>query len=148
LSLLKAIRARQSRSRRFLVAACGVVWLNVVLPPCAMAHGNDESSMCPDCPTAVRSDQGHRSMSRERMPEQHISCGHLMAGCATLDDINHQARDHLTDPPPVPWITHCADGLLNDSQAANVRSASVTSEPARLAGASPPLNVLFCLYLN
>jgi len=147
LSLLKAIRVRQSRSR-FLVAACGVVWLSVVLSPCAMAHGNDPSSMCPDCPTAVRSEQGHRSMSLDRMPEQRISCGHPMVGCATPDDINHQARDHVTDPPPVAWITHCADDFLNVAHATKARSASVTSEPARLAGASPPLNVLYCVYLN
>jgi len=166
MSLLTKMRIRQARWGRPTLALVMFAWLNVILQPCAMAMAG---SVCPHCPPErmhaqpahAMADHGHsHAMPDHEHGGEHATsqgqqsdpgsdeCAGDLSGCANLDDLrqNDRIKPFSADlklvglaPPP----ERCTPtGLLRHSTIA----ASLDS--ARLSGAYPPLNVLYCVYLD
>lgn len=126
-----------------------VVWLNLALQPCAMAMGVDGDHDCPHYPPShTQRHEGHE-MSSDTTADHDMPCATGVADCTTFDAVNVAARswslklkDTSNDQPDVigPFAAFIADTGPN---------RTVVVEPPRLhpPDFSPPLNVLYCVYL-
>jgi len=135
---------QQSRGRRAL-GLFVAVWLNLALQPCAMALAAEDHNDCLHCPPAqsVEHNGVHGDMGHD-MP-----CADDLSDCAIVDALNHDGRSgkiKLDDAP--------ADMLLAIApHELSLPFGQVVSEraPPRYASvhaATPPLNVLYCVYLK
>jgi len=145
LSHLANIRqARQTWSRRAL-GLFAAVWLNLAVQPCAMAYESDDHD-CPHCPPAQTHEHGdmHGGM------DQKMPCADGAADCTIEEDWSHDARGAKSKLKDVPAEIPVAIA----PQELNVqlyRPAGTAGPPGcslAQAGASPPLHVLYCVYLK
>ena len=137
MNLLQPIR---NRSRRWVPRVMGplaVVWLSMVLQPCVMAAemggamGGQMDGNCPHCPTPMQQD-----------------CA--AGACTYVDRVDYDGRTPYVrlanaqpDDHPVLFAT-LAPGLPLATGACS------TGPPLDSTSAlpTPPLNVLYCVYLN
>lgn len=159
------IRSSWIRKGKAFLTLLTLAWLNVVLQPCAMAM----AVTCPDCPPAHVQDRmsdaaidGHdhaRVMPAE--PGGHDdgagghetepgtgSCAGELVECLKFEDINQTARQEQSAlEPGLAWIVtaplECRCTCDRGSSA-----SFCAGDPVRLAGAFPPLNILYCVYLD
>ena len=136
---------RRTRGRRAL-GLFAAVWLNLALAPCAMAYESQDDHDCPHCPPAE--EHGHHDMHAGMQAE--MPCADGMSDCSLDGDFSHDVRNGKAklkdtqhelpafvaadEPPPQPVVRH--------HQRAPPWFATAH------AGASPPLHVLYCVYLD
>lgn len=146
MSHLASIRQKQQTWGRRALGLFVAVWLNLALQPCAMAFEFADDSDCLNCPPAQMHEHGDmRGNMDQKMP-----CADSMADCAIVDDLNVDARGDqlkLKDAPadtPLAIAPHELTLPFQQPVDAKLhpRYASVH------AGAPPPLNVLYCVYLK
>lgn len=126
-----------------------VVWLNLALQPCAMAMGGDDDHDCPHYPPShTQRHEGHE-MSSDTTADHDMPCATGATDCTAFDAVNVDARsgglklkDTSNDQPDVigPFAAFIAD--TGPSRTVVVEPPS--SHPPDF---SPPLNVLYCVYL-
>lgn len=167
MSLLARIRIRQARLGRPSLVLIAFAWLNVILQPCAMAM---TGSLCPHCPPAhAREHAAHESAAehghamaatahehgggdvtghRDETHSGSTGCGGDLSDCANLDNLNQSERIKPFSPDfkLVAVFRPPAQGPIVDMRRTSMPNAPPDS--ARLAGAYPPLNVLYCVYLD
>jgi hypothetical protein len=130
-----------------------LVWLNLVVTPCAMAIEVEHS--CPHCPPAhmqaMGGHEGHATKGHQGHAEasEAPSCSAVQSDCCDMAAASVDSRggkpgeDHPSHgslaPPPA------YTGLLDDVR--HYR-ATLDAHPPEPPGASPPLRVLFCVYLD
>jgi hypothetical protein len=166
MSLLARIRSGQKRWGRPSLALVAFAWLNVILQPCAMAMSG---GLCPHCPPAHTrahpadeasvAEHGHEMAGHEHggghaAEDGHVTdsgsedCGGELSDCANLDSLNQGERAKSFSPDfkllgLAPPSARCSQPDVKRSS-----TPSSASDSARLAGAYPPLNVLYCVYLD
>ena len=130
-----------------------LVWLNLVVTPCAMAIEVEHS--CPHClPEQMQAMGGHEGHATEghRGHAEAVeapSCSAVQSDCcdraaASVDSRGGKpGEDNPSDGSLVPPPAYT--GLLDD-----VRQLRVTpgAQPPEPPGNSPPPRVLFCVYLD
>lgn len=127
-----------------------VVWLNLALQPCAMATGVDDDHECPTCPPShTREHDGHE-LSPDAMGEHGVPCVMGETNCDLPDESNIDWRTgqiKLEDGPSdlAPAVVATAPWLTNMSAE---RVMLVTPFVADPPGTAPPLNILYCVYLD
>ena len=108
-----------------------VVWLGMVIQPCLMAA--DMGDHCPGCPTPMTD-----------------GCAGVFEGCTYIDPVDYDGRalytkltDRTPDENPALFATLAA-------QVPVPKNSCATGPPpgTEFDLLSPPLNVLFCVYLN
>jgi len=137
------------RKGRGFLTLLAVVWLNVVFQPCAMAMV--DAIGCPDCPPAMTMADdhgGHGDAVEHDMGSADAVCAGELIDCFNLEDVNQSARQEQPAPEPglvwiVPAPEQCQHGYDHGSP-----GSFLLGDPVRLAGAFPPLNVLYCVYLD
>ena len=109
-----------------------VVWLGMVFQPCLMAA--DVGDHCPHCPTPMTEGCG----------------GGVSEGCTYIDRVDYDGRvpyikltDETPDENPVLFAALAEEIPLPKNPCAT--GPPVGTRPDLHA---PPLNVLFCVYLN
>lgn len=133
MNLLQPIRNRSRRWVPRVMAPLAVVWLSMVIQPCLMAAEMDGQmdGNCPHCPTPMQQD-----------------CA--AGGCTYVDRVDYDGRtpqvrlaNAQPDDHPVFFATLAAGFSLPTG-------ACSTGPPSDVAWdlPTPPLNVLFCVYLN
>ena len=144
--MLANIRKHQQTWARRALGLFVAVWLNLALQPCAMALESMQDNDCAHCPPAQMHEHGgmHESMNDE-MP-----CADAAADCSFSEDLNHDGRggqlklkDAQIDAPTAIDSREFA--------ASYGRPANFQARPRYTsvhAGAPPPLNVLYCVYLK
>jgi len=121
------------------------VWLNLALQPCAMAMEAEDDHHCPHCPTEEM--QGHHGMHAGMDAE--APCADGLSDCSLDGDISHDTRsgsikfkDGRADVP----VAITATEFVAYAQ------APPRERPPPLAiaqpGATRPLHVLYCVYLD
>ena len=137
MNLLQPIRQRSRRWIPRVMGPLAVVWLGMVVQPCLMAAemdgamGGQMDGNCPHCPTPMQQD--------------------CAAGtCTYVDRVDYDGRTPYVrlanaqlDDHPVLFAT-LATGLPR-------RTGACSTGPPPDATSdlpTPPLNVLFCVYLN
>lgn len=120
------------------------VWLNLALQPCAMALEADHD--CPHCPPAHEHEMAAHHGHGDAQADE--PCASMQSQCGELDDASLDGRSgqlKLKDAVELPLA------IAHDSIAPAVIVAercNYSTGPPRHAGLSPPLNVLFCVYLK
>lgn len=168
MNILARIRSGQARWGRLFLALFAVAWLNVILQPCALAI-SENSAGCRGSSAGQNHDQmshetasahGHSMAGDHEMDhggqQAHDAdadcdckdCGGYLADCAHLDSIKKNDRDKQLSPESRDaWF---AAPVTDYAQMPPLRPPlfSNACDAARLSGAFPPLNVLYCIYLD
>lgn len=121
-----------------------VLWLNMAVLPCAMAFESDTS--CAHCPPADEHDiTSHHSHSEVQVDP---TCATLRSQCCDLEQASVDARGGKIDikpPSEVVFITAPVIATVPNRTSGRVRRAS---DPPDIYGSSPPLRILYCVYLK
>lgn len=126
-----------------------VVCLNLALQPCAMAMGGDQDHGCPHCPPPEsQAHHGHHGSTAEAVDQTH--CATVGDDCSLGDDLNYDGRNAQVKLKDLPIDTPLAIGDLFATATAarfvDVGGVYPTRSPP--PASSPPLNVLYCVYLD
>ena len=133
MNLLQPIRKRSRRWVPRVLGPLAVVWLSMVLQPCLMAAEMDGQmdGDCPHCPTPMQQD-----------------CA--AGACTYVDRVDYDGRtpylrlaNAQPDDHPVLFAT-LATGLPLPADACSTGPPSDATSNLP----TPPLNVLFCVYLD
>lgn len=126
-----------------------IVCLNLALQPCAMAMGGEQDHDCPHCPPSeLQGHHGHHGSMDDEVDQ--APCGLATDGCSLGDDLNYDGRNaqpKLKDLP-TDFPLAISDLFVADIAARFVdldRACPTRSPPP---GSYPPLNVLYCVYLD
>lgn len=134
MNALHAIRKRRRPLVAQVLGVLGIVWLGSAFQPCLMAAEMDMTGPCPHCPAPAAGD------CESAVP---MSCGHL-------DQLDHDGRG----PGSKILKKQLAQSALPPASfpvqlRGTARGCATGPPPGPAAGADrPPLNVLYCVYLN
>ena len=143
-------QARTPWTRRVL-GTFVVVCLNLALQPCAMAFGGAGEHDCMHCPPALAEEGAAHSMHRaDDSNGSSAPCATGMSQCVVGDEINIDSRTPTVKVKDVPSDTLLAIAPANAVLTPAEYSASLPVSFVRpyLPGDPPPLNVLYCVYLD
>lgn len=124
----------QKRGTSWARKASGLVlvaWLNLALQPCVMAMELDNDQNCPHCPTEVSQDQPQAM------------------DCSYVDSYNYDSRNTQPKPNDLPQD---APVIVDNFVAACVSEFPpkvwLSAERSAAHPGGPPLNILYCVYLD
>ncbi len=146
----KIRQARTPWARRVL-GLFVVVCLNMALQPCAMAFGGGVESDCVHCPPALTEEgASHRMHPADDADGRTASCDMSMSQCAVGNDVNIDSRTSTIKIKDAPADTPLAIAPAIAVPELTEYSASLPQLCIRsyLPGDPPPLNVLYCVYLD
>ena len=126
-----------------------VVCLNLALQPCAMAMGGELDHDCPHCPPSEsQRHHGHHGSTVEEVDQ--TPCASAADDCSLGDDFNYDGRNTQVKLKDLPNDVPFAISDLIDTVAAarfvDLQGICPTRSPP--PDSSPPLNVLYCVYLD
>jgi hypothetical protein len=150
LNYLASIRQQQQSWGRRALGLFAIVWLNLVLQPCAMALQSDIDIDvdCLHCPPALSEDiSSHSTHEADHSGLGTSLCEANASQCAPADDFNYDGRAvKIKDAPsnlPVGIAPPIADIPLENNSSALLDIGDYSYPP----GGPPHLNVLYCVYL-
>ncbi len=130
-----------------------VLWLNLVLQPCAMAFSPSANEMpdCPNCPPAHEHSQHVQDVSpTDISSSKGLPCAADMSDCEVSGEANYDRRtdqlnlaDYSNDFAPLLVATVLP---AHEPQYAVTTKQLPSKEPP--PGKPIPLNMLHCVYLN
>lgn len=133
MSLLTTLRQRRVRGASSSLGAFVLVWLSMVLQPCAMALGSDTDYDCPHCPP-----QQNEQPCELGEPD----CNHVHK--YNVDGRTAQAK--VKDAPQdSPMIVGELFAFIPSVHTARVDDVSRQAIPPPYG---PSLNILYCVYLK
>lgn len=143
------IRRRQAPWVRRAFGVFVVMWLNLVLQPCAMAFDGVPDQDCPDCPPAHLQHDGHEMLSMD-MADHEMPCAGASADCGVLDDLTYDSRHtqlkvkDAPDDSPVAALPF-AEMVVDINPGRHAYLLPIQRHPP---GPPPALNKLYCVYLK
>lgn len=141
MSYLASIRRQQRAWGKNALGLFVAVWLNLALQPCAMADSMDVEQP----PMQMHEHGGMHGDMDEQMP-----CADGLTDCSIVDDVSHDGRNgqlQLKDTAgdmPVAIVVQETSLPFPAPTDARLHPRYACGH----AGASPPLNVLYCVYLK
>ncbi len=151
MSLIATLRHNQSVRTRRVVGLFVLAWLVIAIQPCVMALGGESDHDCPHCPPAHEMHAGDHGHSGHHGTPTPVSspCSDGTSDCDGSELFKHDGRVgdiKPKDPPPdTPAV------LLPRASVAQpaARAVSVRAATGPIpAGVPPPLNLLYCTFLN
>ena len=126
-----------------------VVCLNLALQPCAMAMGTEQDRDCPHCPPSeTQEHHGHHGVTVEEVDQ--TPCASASDDCGLGDDLNYDGRNtqlKLKDlPVDAPVAISNPIDIAAVARFVDLRGVCPTRSPP--PDSFPPLNVLYCVYLD
>ncbi len=165
MSPLPALRKRTLACPRRVVGALAFVWLAVIVQPCAMAFAGSPAADCVHCPPAAHGPDpdardhgaGHAGHDGTAMHAdaavdagEQAGCAGGVGDCYVLRDDPFEGRSvqpKVKDGPlELPLFAALVSAPLVSLDMAG--RAPVQRMPGAAPGASPPLSVLYCVYLK
>ena len=140
--------SRAPALKRSVFGLLGILWLNMAVLPCAMAFQGDED--CAHCPPAEEH-ENHHSMAAHHDHEQAAaepSCATMPVDCCDVVTANVDARGGKLDYKPAADAAIAAAPLASDGNCRQAATGQAAADPPDIAGSSPPLRVLYCVYLK
>lgn len=134
--------------RRGVFGLLGVLWLNMAVLPCAMAFQGNED--CAHCPPADRHENHHDMAAHHDLgqAEARHSCATMPVECCDVMAANVDARGGKLDYKPANDVAFATAPLPCDDNCRHPGTAEAASDPPDITGSSPPLRVLYCVYLK
>lgn len=137
-------RRKTAALKRNLLGLLAVLWLNMAVLPCAMAFESDEP--CPHCPPAedhqMASHHGHGKAKATP------SCATAQPECCDLAAASIDTRGSNLQIKPTSDVVFIAPHFSAVLPAQASVQRHVASDPPDISGTSPPLHVLYCVYLK
>lgn len=130
--------------RRKVLGLLTVLWLNMAVLPCAMAFESSET--CPHCPPADEHEMASHHGHIEAQAEP--PCASVQAECCDLVDASVDTRGGKLKVKPASEVVLATAPAIFELPLRTSAQRHVTSDPPDIAGSSPPLHVLFCVYLD
>jgi len=130
--------------KRSVLGLAAVLWLNMAVLPCAMAFESDEP--CPHCPPA----EEHQMASHHGHGEGDVvpTCATAQSECCDLAAASIDTRGNKLQLKSASDIVLIAAPLTPVLPAQASVQRQVASDPPDISGSSPPLHVLYCVYLD
>ena len=135
-------RTRAAARRTFGVLV--VMWLNMVILPCAAASVSDHT--CPHCPPAEQAQLAAHHGQHKASTEP--TCASMQSPCCDVDEVNVEARNgklkvkDVFDDTFAPVATPLAVSAVADQTIVD------DAHPPDPGGSSTPLYILYCVYLD
>jgi len=130
--------------RRNVLGLLAMVWLNIIILPCAMAFQGGQ--LCPHCPPAdeheMAAHHGHGEM-QSQPPGTMAQSECCDQQAASVD--SRSAKLQAKPASDLVFVTVTAIPALPARARAQRHCAA---DPPDTPGVSPPLHVLFCVYLD
>ena len=154
LNAFPVIRQKQTATKVIVIFA--VIWFNLLIQPCAIASGNSAGGQdCCCCPQSNADDhRGQKDAEAEaafaNVEGAGADCESGAADCGASREANNDGRPVQVKLKDVPSNTSAF--LLDSAAVGSAVDASpdgiqhATSNPPSTS--APPLNVLYCVYLN
>lgn len=138
------VRRKPAALKSKILGLVAVLWLNTVLLPCAMAFESEEP--CPHCPP----DEDHQMASHHGHGELDAkpSCATALLECCDLAAASIDTRGSNLQFKPTSDIVFIAAPVTTDLPARAWVQQQIASDPPDISGTSPPLHVLYCVYLK
>jgi len=137
-------RRKPAALRRNVLGLLAMVWLNMAVLPCAMAF--ETSEICPHCPPAdehqVASHHGHGKA------EAKPSCATAQSECCDLEEASVDARGGKLEFKPASEVVFVTAPAIAKVPTSTSGLVGCASDPPDISGSSPPLHILFCIYLK
>lgn len=149
MSSVAILKKRQIPWARRALGMFVVVWLNLALQPCAMAMGGDDDHDCPHCPPShTQRHEGHE-MSSDTMPDHDMPCATGAADCTAFGAVNVDARsgDLKLRDAPIDQLDVIVPFAVSIADAGPSRTAVIEPPWPHPPDSTPPLTVLYCVYL-
>lgn len=139
----------RNRRAQSIVSGIIILWLNLVLLPCALALDGSDDHDCPNCPPEHTNQHAGHDMPGHVIVDE-LPCAISPEDCSFADDLIHDGRSiqlELNDAPSdVPLAVHPefvqSPGLQPNGSA---RWQCVRGSPP---GPRISLNILYCVYLD
>lgn len=151
LNPLAKIRQRQTPWARRVLGVFAVVWLNMALQPCAMAFGGASEADCLHCPPAhAEGGPEHSQHHSDDADPGNSPCEMGASQCTFVDDFNYDGRILKVKVKDAPGDVPLgiAPGIAEISPAAISPVVPHDCIRSYNPGDPPPLNVLYCVYLD
>ncbi|MDH3490426.1 MAG: hypothetical protein OEM20_00310 [Gammaproteobacteria bacterium] len=137
-------RRKPGSLKRRVLGLLAVLWLNTALLPCAMAF--ESSQNCPHCPPVeeqqMASHHGHGEVDAKP------SCATAQLECCDLAAASIDTRGSNLQFKPTSDVVFIAAPVAANLPARESVQQRVASDPPDISGTSPPLHVLYCVYLK
>jgi len=137
-------RREPAALKRKVLGLLAVLWVNTALLPCAMAF--ESSNNCPHCPPAeeqqTTSHHGHGEVDAKP------SCATAQSECCDLAAASIDSRGSNLQIKPASDVVFIAAPVTAVLLARALVQRHVAPDPPDIFGSSPPLHVLFCVYLD
>lgn len=146
------LRGKPATATNRVVGLLAVLWLNMILLPCAMAiPGNDD---CPHCPPAENHDmmshQGRGTIAHHEHGQRPDTppCATVQPDCC--DDLvgNVDIRGGKEADKPAAQFVLMVPRVPSAEAEAAAEHHCAASDPPRVSVSPPPPHVLFCVYLD
>lgn len=141
-------RGKASSLRRGVLALLSVLWLNMAVLPCAMAFQGDDD--CPHCPPAEQHGEKHAMAAHHGhgQAEARPSCATEQTECCDVIAASIDARSGKLDYKPASDAVFVTAPPPDHSSPRLAAMGHAATDPPDIVGSSPPLHVLFCVYLD
>lgn len=137
-------RRKPAANRPKVLGLIAMVWLNMVILPCAMAFQGAE--LCPHCPPAgeheMAGHHGHGEIQSE--PAGTV----VQSECCDQQEASVDARSAKLQANPASEVVFVTAPATTGLPARATAERHCAADPPGLSGVSPPLHVLFCVYLD
>ncbi len=130
--------------RHSVLGLAAVLWLNMAILPCAMAF--QSADMCVHCPPPDEqetvSHHGHGAV------EVDPSGATTQLECCDLEEAKVDSRVSKPEAKPASVVVFVTAPAMAELPTRTTGQRHCTVDPPALSGSSPPLHVLFCVYLD
>jgi len=137
-------RGKPADLRQYVMGLLAIVWLNMAILPCAMAFQGDED--CPHCPPA----EDHAMATHHEHGEVSAkpSCATAQPDCCDALAASVDVRGSALAFKPASDVVFISATLpaAVPISVSGLRHGAL--DPPGIVGSSPPLHVLFCVYLD
>ena len=146
---MAAIRHKRTHWARHAFGGFVVVWLNLVLQPCAMALDGSSPRDCPNCPPEHGGEYAVHAEAIGDMSMAEMSCA-SDTDCGFTDDVNYDGRNFKLKLKDLPSDLPLAISPVFLQVPALQTTVSPDWHRLRSPppGNSTPLNILHCVYLK
>lgn len=134
--------------RRNVLGLLAIIWLNMAVLPCAMAFQGDDD--CPHCPPPEQHGQDH-GMSAHHGGDtaaSRPSCATAQPDCCDAIAASVDARGGKIEHKPAPDVVLASVPLPGNHGDRPSAQRCGSPDPPDVSGSSPPLRVLYCVYLK
>lgn len=144
MTLFATSRRRPAAATARLLGAVIVAWVNMAVAPCAMAFGGEPD--CPHCPPAQESEAA--AHHGDHGDDVKAGCDSLQSQCDDADQFSFDGRNTNNTAKAKVDLPLGIPVLVPELCIERTAFMSSAVDPPPLDATSPPLHILYCVFLD